>query len=67
MKKSNKFKNDLIKKNQLTHFLEAKQKNNIPLVFPVALVNGMNFQSLSQLNRFEKIKQSLLNLKYLIE
>jgi hypothetical protein len=27
----------------------------------------MNFENLSQLNRFEKMKQSLLNLKYIIE
>jgi len=36
-------------------------------VFPVASTYDMNFENLSQLNRFEKLKQSLLNLKYIIE
>lgn len=56
-----------IRNNHLTHFLDAKEKNEIPYVFPVASTHDMNFDSLSQLNRFEKMKQSLLNLKYIIE
>jgi hypothetical protein len=57
----------LIRNNNLTNFLDAKEKNEIPYVFPVASTYDMNFENLSQLNRFEKLKQSLLNLKYIIE
>jgi hypothetical protein len=60
-------KNDLIRSNQLTHFLDAKEKNEIPYVFPIASLKGINFESLSQLRRFEKLKQSILNVKYIIE
>lgn len=66
-RKNIKIKNDLIKKNHLTHFLDAKEKNDIPFVFPIAFVNEMSFDSLSQLHRFEKIKQSLMNLRYIID
>ena len=57
----------MIKNNHLTHFLEKKEKNDIPYVFPIATTHGINFDNLSQLHRFEKTKQSLLNLKYLVE
>ena len=51
----------------MTNFLDCKQKNDLPFVYPIAHINGISFDNLSQLNRNEKIKQSLLNLKYIID
>ena len=36
-------------------------------MYPIAHINGISFDNHSQLNRYEKIKQSLLNLKYIID
>lgn len=54
------------KKNQITFFLSTKSKE-VPVIFPMAKVHNQDFTSLSQIKRFEKEKQALLNLKYTIE
>ena len=60
-------KKKFYKKNNKTNFLEKRIKDNIPYIFPIALVHENNYESSSQLNRFEKLSQIFLNLKYRIQ
>ena len=57
-----------MRKIETTHFLDKqKDKNDIPFVLPVATTYNEEFINFSQKNRFEKIKQKLLELKIVLE
>ena len=56
-----------MKKNNLTNLLGKKSKDEIPFVFPLALIHEKSFQTCSQMNRYEKLTQTFLNLRYRIE
>lgn len=56
-----------MKKIEVTHFLDHKEKNEIPFVLPVATTYKKEFSNFSQKSRYEKIKQKLLELKIVME
>jgi hypothetical protein len=60
-------KEALMKKIEVTHFLDHKEKSEIPFVSPVATTYKKEFQNYSQKKRYEKIKQKLLELKMVLE
>jgi hypothetical protein len=53
--------------NMMTHYLGKKGKEAIPYVFPIALISKNDYGNSSEKNRYEKISQLFLNLKYFIE
>jgi hypothetical protein len=60
-------KDALMKKIEVTHFLDHKEKSEFPFVSPVATTYKKDFQNYSQRKRYEKIKQKLLELKMVVE
>jgi hypothetical protein len=56
-----------MKKIEVTHFLDHKEKNEVPFVLPIATTYKKEFQNFSQKSRYERIKQKLLELKVVIE
>ncbi len=59
-------KKKFMMRNTLTHFME-KKGDEVPYVFPVALSHNNDFNSFSEKNRYEKILDKLLKLKYYID
>jgi len=51
----------------MTHYLEKKTNNDIPIVFPSPLFHENKHSNFSEKNRFQKMTQIFSNLKYLIE
>jgi len=60
-------KNDFYKFNSITHKLEKKKKDNIPIVFPFNPMRETKCLSLSEKSRFEKLTKVFSDLKYFIE
>ena len=62
-----KIKEALMKKIEVTHFLEHNSKSEMPFILPVATTYNNDFQNYSQKKRYEKVKQKLLELKLVLE
>lgn len=56
-----------MKNNNLTCILDKKAQNDIPYIYPVAFIHENTFEKCSQMNRYEKLTQIFLNLRYRIE
>lgn len=62
-----KLKEALMKKIEVTHFLDHREKSEIPFISPVATTYKKDFQNYSQKKRYENIKKKLLELKIILD
>lgn len=51
----------------ITYYLDKHKREEIPWVFPVALIHDKKFKNRSEQKRCEKYTQKLLNLKVFID
>jgi hypothetical protein len=59
-------KKNFLKNHAMTHYL-GKKGDEIPYVFPFATVHQNNYNSYSEKNRYEKVTEQLLKLRYFIQ
>lgn len=59
-------KRNFFKSNAMTHYME-KKGDEVPYVFPIAWIHQNNYNNYSEKNRYEKITELFLKLRYFIE
>jgi len=60
-------KKEILQREGITYHMERYKREDIPLVFPIALIHDKEFKNNSEKRRCEKYTQKFLNLKTLIE
>jgi hypothetical protein len=59
-------KKNFLKTNAITHYME-KKGDEVPYVFPIAWIHQNDYNNFSEKNRYEKISQLFMKLRYFIE
>lgn len=59
-------KRNFLKSNAITHYME-KKGDEVPYVFPIAWIHQNDYNNFSEKNRYEKITQLFMKLKYFIQ
>jgi hypothetical protein len=60
-------KKQFMKRNPMTYYMDKKVIEDIPHVYPIVWIHQNDYENISEKNRYEKITQMFLKLRYYIE